>query len=108
MSMGFATRIARFEQAGEVREISLLYGMGDSLTVRECSSGPQTQIAYGEHDHLTEITFNGTSWDVWKFFSREDAYLTDLMDRLDAVGLEYSYMSWGPLTGVVYRPPLAA
>lgn len=111
--------VARFAHAGEERV--MLVGTDEkSLIVREESTGPDTQVAFGEdkHVHYVALTPESTTEllghdlplradeaPLSEFVCADDKDLTTVMDELDRRGLKYAYVSMGEKSGLQMRPP---
>ena len=86
----------------EERIVSIRHEDG-SLVVREETKGELTQQVYGTRAHVQMVSlsesaarlagFADNMAAIGRFFTTDDAYLSDLMDALDAWGVPYRYLS---------------
>jgi len=111
--------IARFEKAGDVREVYVGNEGQGGFFVREEVTGPSALLVYGEERHVVRIGVKEMAaqklakaerWQgdvrtrVEECLSREDYALIDLMDACDAAGVEYTYATLGKDEVLQYRP----
>ena len=84
-------RVARFENAGDVREMSVA-PTGTGVAVREAIWGPSVEAAYGERS--VQIVVEAASADaaaLGQFCVDPENDVMDLMDRWDREGVPYGY-----------------
>lgn len=113
-------RIARFERAGDVREVYVGDEGQGGFFVREEVTGPSSLLVYDEGRHVVRVGVREAAaqklakakhWQkdvrscVEEYLSREDHALIDLMDACDAAGVEYTYATLGKDEVLQYRPP---
>lgn len=100
-------QIMRSEMPDELRVVSLLEEEDGAFTVEERSDGEQTLFAFDSlscvrrvsvqsQDAKTALQALGSrdktaSLVLEELFSPGDAFLSDVMDRLDAAGVPYAY-----------------
>jgi hypothetical protein len=114
-----ARRVARFESAGDVREVYVGEEGQGGFFVREEVAGPSSLLVYDEERHVVRVGVREAAaqklakakcWQgdvrahVEEYLSREDNALIDLMDACDAAGVEYTYATLGKDEVLQYRP----
>jgi len=111
--------VARFESAGDVREVYVGNEGQGGFFVREEVTGPSAVLVYDERRHVVRVGVSGAAAqklaeaehlqgdvraNVEDHFSKEDYVLIDLMDACDAAGVEYTYATLGKNGVLQYRP----
>ncbi len=108
------------EAAGERRVVTLVEG--ESLALIERSSGPLTQVAYGAYRHghkmlcdyekcarVLGVQVVELRAKLTELFAQGDAawHLSDVMDRFDVAGENYTYIAWTGEGDVAMRTGVA-
>lgn len=103
--------------AGEVRTVNMT-ALAHGVELAERSSGPDTELIYGDPVHTQTLTLGEEAEDALlhafggdslagglrrAFASGELMFLSDVQDLLDRAGALYAYGAYGP-DGGAYRP----
>ena len=85
-------KVARFESAGDVREMSVAAPEGGGAAVRESIWGPSVEAAYGERSVQIVVEAPGADAQALReFCARPENDVMDLMDWWDREGAAYGY-----------------
>lgn len=114
-----ATLLQEHDSSGELRGVALHIEANGALRVRESTSGDLTETVFGCRSRHHEIALpqegvrafleahssESATVVLRRFFASGVAYLSDLMDELDSLGIAYAYVSYLPSGDAFFRPP---
>lgn len=114
-----ATLLQEHDSFGELRGVTLHIEANGALRVRESTSGVLTETVFGCRSRYHEIVLPQEGARAFLearpsepaaavlrgFFASGVAYLSDLMDEFDAMGIAYAYVSYLPSGDAFFRPP---
>lgn len=103
----------------EERDVTLAWQADGTLCVRETTAGELTEAIFGcrSRHHEVHLSQHGVSLleqvrpsqrasvILGEFFASGVAYLSDLMDELDGMGIAYLYTSYLSTGDAYFRPP---